>query len=379
MRPYKERLAYGLAAALLVVSIGATSTGAVLLRKSANNQRQEFRLQELDHAIAERSGVAVALARVELHDAAAGRRLRAVAPKRLDAAVSAELVRLAEAQRDRYPYARWTLVGAAFAFVLLTGVLIWLFELQRRAGRIDRDNARVRDEFVAVVSHELRTPLTSILGYIEMIGETDIDEEQRAYFDVVKRNANRLLYLVSDLLLVAESDGGLRLDLRDLDLEELVADSVEAGRVAADARRIELTSSAQPARLEGDALRLAQVLDNLLSNAIKYTPEGGRVVVTAWVRDGIAWLEVTDSGVGISAADRQQIFERFYRVRGSAAGGAGLGLAITKAIVEAHGGTISVESELGAGTSFRVGLPCTQVAAEAESTNSSRFPHGSAA
>ena len=359
MRPYKERLAYGFAGALLVVSIGATSTGAVLLRKSANNQRQEFRLQELDRAVAAHSGVAAALAHVAAHDAAAGRRLRAVPPARLDAAVSAELVRLARAQRDRYPYARWTLVGAAFAFVLLTGVLVWLFELQRRAGRIDRDNARLRDEFVAVVSHELRTPLTSILGYIEMVeDESPLEDEQRAYFDVIKRNANRLLYLVSDLLLVAESDDGLRLDMSELDLATLVQHSVEAAQVAADSKGIELVCSAEPARLAADPLRLAQVLDNLISNAIKYTPDGGRVAVTSWVRDGQAWFEVTDSGVGISAADRQQIFERFYRVRGKdTPGGAGLGLAITKAIVDAHGGTISVESELGAGTSFRVSLP----------------------
>ena len=359
MRPYKERLAYGLAAVLLVISIGATSTGAVLLRKSANNQRQEFRLQELDRAIAQHAGIAAALANVEAHDAAAGRRLRAAGPARLDAAVNGELGLLAAAQRDRYPFARWTLLGAAFAFVLLTGVLTWLFELQRRAGRIDRDNARVRDEFVAVVSHELRTPLTSILGYIELIDETNIDEEQRSYFDVVKRNANRLLYLVSDLLLVAEADdGSLRLDRRDLDLASLVRDSVESAHAAAERKQITLTSSAEPAPLRGDPLRLAQVLDNLISNAIKYTPDGGRVVVTGWAHDGRAWVEVTDSGIGIPVADRQQIFERFYRVRGKdAASGAGLGLAITKAIVEAHGGTISLESELGSGTSFRVSLP----------------------
>jgi signal transduction histidine kinase len=365
LRPYKERLAYGLAAALLVVSIGCTSAGAVLLRQSGNNQRQTFRLQQLTEALMRHQGVAAALASVEAHDADSARRLRAVPRAQLPAAVDAEFDRLADQARQRYPYARWTLVSAAVAFVLLTVVLVWLFELQRRAGRIDRDNARVRDEFVAVVSHELRTPLTSILGYIEMIGDTDLDEEQRGYFGVVKRNANRLLYLVSDLLLVAESDDGLRLDVGRLELETLVADSVEAGRVAAEAKGIDLTSSSESATIEGDPLRLAQVIDNLLSNAIKYTPDGGRVVVTAWVRDDTAWIEVTDSGVGISPADRQQIFERFYRVRGSSAGGAGLGLAITKAIVDAHRGTISVESEVGSGTSFRVGLPLAPLPAPA--------------
>jgi len=367
MRPYKERLAYGLAAVLLVISIGATTTGAVLLRKLANNQRQEFRLQELGAAVARHAGVAAALADVEAHDRAAARRLGAARPEKLDAAVSHELHLLAAAQRGRYPFARWTLLGAAFAFVLLTGVLAWLFELQRRAGRIDRDNVRVRDEFVAVVSHELRTPLTSILGFIELIGETEMDEEQRSYLEVVERNANRLLYLVSDLLLVAEADDGrLRLDRRDLDLATLVRDSVESARAAAERKEITLTSSAEPAPLLGDPLRLAQVLDNLISNAIKYTPDRGRVVVTAWTHDDHAWVEVTDSGIGIPVADRQQIFERFYRVRGkNAASGAGLGLAITKTIVDAHGGTISLESELGAGTSFRVSLPLQELEAVA--------------
>ena len=246
-------------------------------------------------------------------------------------------------------------------------MLAWLFELQRRAGRIDRDNVRVRDEFVAVVSHELRTPLTSILGFIELIGETEMDEEQRSYLEVVERNANRLLYLVSDLLLVAEADDGrLRLDRRDLDLATLVRDSVESARAAAERKEITLTSSAEPAPLLGDPLRLAQVLDNLISNAIKYTPDRGRVVVTAWTHDDRAWVEVTDSGIGIPVADRQKIFERFYRVRGkNAASGAGLGLAITKTIVDAHGGTISLESELGAGTSFRVSLPLQELEAVA--------------
>jgi signal transduction histidine kinase len=360
---HKERVAYALAGVLLVASIGATATGAVLLRQLANNQRQTFRLQTLAQAAAAHKEVAPALARVAAHDAAAGRRLRAAAPAQLEAAAGTELNRLADRARARYPYARWTLVSAAVAFVLLAAALIWLFELQRRAGRIDRDNARVRDEFVAVVSHELRTPLTSILGYIELMEEDwDLDEDQRAYFDVVKRNANRLLYLVSDLLLVAESDGGLRLDPQALDLQTLVRDSVEGARVVAEMKGIELLSSAEPARLEADPLRIAQVLDNLISNAIKYTPDGGRVVVTSWVHEDRAWVEVTDSGIGISAADRQQIFERFYRVSGkSTAGGAGLGLAITKAIVEAHGGTIAVESELGAGANFRVSLPLALV------------------
>jgi signal transduction histidine kinase len=118
-------------------------------------------------------------------------------------------------------------------------------------------------------------------------------------------------------------------------------------------------------RLDGDPLRLAQLLDNLISNAIKFTPEGGRVTVSTASRNGRASLEVSDSGIGIAADDRDRIFERFFRAqaaRKNAVKGAGLGLAITKAIVDAHGGSISVESEVGSGTSFRIDLPLANVA-----------------
>jgi signal transduction histidine kinase len=361
---HKERVGYAAAAALLIVSIGATSAGAVLLRESANNQRQSFRLQELEYAVARHQGVAAALDRVAAHDAVAGRRLRAASPAQLPSIVNAEFRRLSDQARHRYPYARWTLVSAAIAFVLLIGVLVWLFEVQRRAGRIDRDNARLRDEFVAVVSHELRTPLTSILGYVEMIGDDEegtLSEDQRSYFEVVRRNAERLLYLVSDLLLVAESDDGtLRLDLADVDLGAIAEQCVEAAQAAAARKDVVLVGSADAVRLQGDPLRLAQLLDNLISNAIKFTPSGGRISVRVAERDGEAVVEVEDSGVGIAAADSQRIFERFYRARGAVkdpVSGAGLGLAITKAIAEAHGGSIGVNSQVGVGTTFRVRLP----------------------
>jgi signal transduction histidine kinase len=360
---HKERIAYALAGILLVVSVGTTTTGAVLLRKSADNPRQEFRLQQLGRAVARRRDVVAALDRVAAHDAAAGRRLRAAPPAGLETAVNAEYARLEEAAQDRFPIERWVLASAAAAFVLLIGVLVWLFELQRRAGRIDRDNARVRDEFVAVVSHELRTPLTSILGFVEMIGDDEqgsLSEDQRAYFGVVKRNAERLLYLVSDLLLVAEAaDGTLRLDVADVDLGALVGECVEAAQAAAARKDVELVASVGAVRLQGDRVRLAQMLDNLISNAIKFTPAGGRVTVSAAGGDE-AVVEVADSGVGIAVADRAHIFERFYRARGAAkdsVSGAGLGLSITKAIAEAHGGTIGVQSQVGVGTTFRVRLP----------------------
>jgi signal transduction histidine kinase len=375
---HKERLAYGLVAVLLLVIVGAGVTAGVLLRHSANIQRQTLRLQELEEAVQlGEPDVRADFRGVQAHDRAAARRLRPMyldflrggAPGRLEAQIHAEVERLGRDARGTYPIARAMLIAAAFTALLLIAVLIWQFEMQRRAGRIDRDNAerarelaRLRDELVGVVSHELRTPLTSILGFLDLIADDEdgaLSADQQAYFDVIERNANRLLYLVSDLLLVAESDDGrLRLDVQDVDLKALAHDSVDAARAAAGKKQIDLELSATPARLHGDPLRLAQLMDNLISNAIKFTPEGGRVTVTTAARDGHASLEVSDSGIGIAPADRDQIFERFFRVQ-TTAKGAGLGLAITKAIVDAHGGSISVESVVGSGTSFRIRLPRT--------------------
>jgi signal transduction histidine kinase len=266
------------------------------------------------------------------------------------------------------------LIVAVLAAALLVGALIWQFEMQRRAGRLDRDNAersaelmRLKDDFVATVSHELRTPLTSIMGYLELIDQdaaTGRTADQEQFLAVVQRNADRLLRLVSDLLLVAEvEDNTLALDLQDVDLGEIARDCVEAAKPAADAKQIQLTlSDGSPGHLEGDPVRLAQLLDNLVSNAIKFTPVGGDVMVKTGDGDGKAVVTVTDSGIGVSTVDQAQLFDPFFRARtttAQAVQGTGLGLTITKAIVDAHGGSITVESRVGTGTTFRVLLPRT--------------------
>jgi signal transduction histidine kinase len=272
------------------------------------------------------------------------------------------------------PEARLALIVAALAAALLVGALVWQFEMERRAGRLDRDNAersaelmRLKDDFVATVSHELRTPLTSILGYLELINQdasSGATPDQEQFLAVVQRNADRLLRLVSDLLLVAEvEDNTLALDIHDVDLAELARECVEAAKPAADAKRIRLTlSDGSPGQLEGDPVRLAQMLDNLVSNAIKFTRAGGDVMVKTAVRDGQAVVAVTDSGIGVSEVDQAQLFDPFFRARAAAAAavpGTGLGLTITKAIVDAHGGSIRVESAVGSGTTFEVQLPRT--------------------
>jgi signal transduction histidine kinase len=287
-------------------------------------------------------------------------------------AIESETASQSQAFREATTDAREAVAGLIVVAALLVLTLLWLFELERRTGRIDRDNAaraeeliRLRDEFVAVVSHELRTPLTSIIGYVELLADEDSGEltaEQESYLEIVQRSTARLVELVGDLLLVAEAERGpLALEVADIDLVELAAHAVEAAQPAADARRIALSfDPGTPGSVAGDATRLAQMLDNLISNAIKFTPEGGSVTVRAGRRGGDAVFEVQDTGDGVAANDRERLFEPFFRSREAnarAVPGTGLGLTITKAIVDAHSGTIEVDTPPGGGTTFRVWLP----------------------
>jgi len=239
-----------------------------------------------------------------------------------------------------------------------------LLESERAQNDRLRELDQLKDEFVAVVSHELRTPLTSILGYLELVLEdTDqLDDQHRQFLKVVERNATRLMRLVGDLLFVAQVEAGkLTLERRELELDALVAESVEAAGPLAAQHGVALGSETElEGALSGDPARLAQLVDNLISNAIKFTPAGGRVVVRLERSNGSAVLEVEDTGMGISAQEQEQLFERFYRTRSAgekAIQGTGLGLSIAQAIVHAHGGHIGVTSKEGVGTTFHVELP----------------------
>jgi signal transduction histidine kinase len=201
------------------------------------------------------------------------------------------------------------------------------------------------------------------MGYLDLLEEeTDgLSEEQRRFLAVVERNAERLARLVEDLLFVARLQaGGLELGSGEVDLAAVAEKSVEAARPDAVLKSVELVLEAKSSKLTGDRLRLGQVLDNLVSNAVKFTPEGGRVTVR--VSDGAdgTLLEVADTGLGIPADEQERLFERFFRASTAATHavpGTGLGLTVVKAIVEAHGGTIAVASEVGRGTTVRVNLP----------------------
>lgn len=222
---------------------------------------------------------------------------------------------------------------------------------------------QVKDSFVASVSHELRTPLTSIHGYAQLLLEgDDLDPQVRAHLAIISRNTSRLQRLVDDLLHTAQMDeDGLHVERCDTDLGEVVREAVLAAGPAADAQGVTLGVSAPEGLVvRVDPQRMAQVVDNLVSNAVKYTPAGGAVAVSV-SRDGNrVEIAVSDTGVGIDAADRDRLFTRFFRARHSAEQeiqGVGLGLNITRSIVEAHGGRIEVDSEVGRGSTFRVRLP----------------------
>jgi signal transduction histidine kinase len=226
----------------------------------------------------------------------------------------------------------------------------------------ERAAERLRDELVANVSHELRTPLTSILGYLDLLGDGELDDERRGYLAVVDRTARRLLRRVDELLFLAHAESGtVALELEEVDLHALALDAVETALPLAAERETALAlAGGGPLVVRGDAARLGQLADNLLGNALKYTPRGGsvRVAVQRSGRDAV--LEFTDTGIGIAPDDLERIFDRFFRASARQsprmATGSGLGLAISKAIVDAHGGTIGVTSS-GAGSTFTIRLP----------------------
>jgi len=248
---------------------------------------------------------------------------------------------------------------------------------ERSRGLEERNQALIEatalnNEFVATVSHELRGPLSSVVAFSHLLGDLasgDLTEDQRTYLDVIDRNANRLLRLIEDLLLLSRLEARtLQLKPMPTRLPELLSVAVTERIPAADAAGIELVLEC----LDGpdlvcDDTRIHQVVDNLVSNAVKFTPSGGRVTVRAGpsAPPGDGWtIAVADSGVGIPAADLPRLFSAFFRGSNVTAAvgrhfmpGTGLGLVVSRAIVELHGGSISVASTEGVGTTVSLSLP----------------------
>ncbi len=227
---------------------------------------------------------------------------------------------------------------------------------------------RVRREFVANVSHELKTPLTSITGLVETLlnGALDDSANNRRFVGLIQEDTARLTRLIDDLLQLSQIESRtVPLKIQPTSLKALLESVTSWLQVEIARRRLAVDVQVAPGlSVRADPERLRQVFANLLDNAVKYNIDGGRISVKAEARHYDLIVTITDTGIGIPAEDAPRIFERFYRVdkaRSRALGGTGLGLSIVKHLVEAHGGTVSVESQPGRGSTFTVQLPLRPV------------------
>ena len=249
-----------------------------------------------------------------------------------------------------------------------TQALVEAYERERAASERLRQLDQVRSDFVSSVSHDLRTPLTSVLGYVEMLldGDAgDLTPGQSRLLEVAHRNARRLLALVQDILLISRIDAGMfTLSRHPVSIDKVVNGALEAlGQPVGRDVRISVATPDDPLIVEADTEQLERALTNLIGNAVKFTPDGGRVVLTAAAESGMAVLRVSDTGVGIPVEELPRVFDRFFRssrTQRQGIQGTGLGLAITKAIIEAHGGSIEAASEPGQGTTVSFTVPLAQ-------------------
>jgi PAS domain S-box-containing protein len=236
-----------------------------------------------------------------------------------------------------------------------------------RAKREAEAATRAKDEFLSVVSHELRTPLNAIIGWVQMIKNGNIDDYCRQGVEIIERSARIQSRLIEDLLDLSRIiSGKLRIEVRQVELGEIISRAIEVITPAAKAKDIRLEIVLESdAFVSGDAARLQQVFWNLLSNAVKFTPKHGRVQVRLERVNSSVRVSISDTGQGIEANFLPYVFERFRQADNSGAereGGLGLGMAITRNIVELHGGTIKAESPgEDLGTTFTVSLPVTIV------------------
>jgi signal transduction histidine kinase len=236
-----------------------------------------------------------------------------------------------------------------------------LHEAERRTVEELRRLGRLRADFVSLVSHEVRTPLAAIIGSARTLEQRwrELSPEQRDRFlALIADESGRLAALVGEVSDTSRIDSGtFSYTFGDVDLAALVGDAVAAAEVARDSTNIASAVEPQLPHVEGDPDRLRQVLTNLIDNAVKYSPEGAPVEVRVEAVNGHVRVDVVDRGTGIDPRDQRLIFERFGRVHGTSKPGTGLGLYISRAIAEAHGGSLRVSSRLGEGSTFTLELP----------------------
>jgi two-component system, OmpR family, phosphate regulon sensor histidine kinase PhoR len=224
---------------------------------------------------------------------------------------------------------------------------------------------RARRDFIANISHEFKTPLTAIQGFAETLLAGALDDEQNRtrFLEIIREHALRLGRLTDDLLKLAQIEAGqMQRETEPVAIVDIVNPCVEVTRIKAEQKGLLLETeyAKDLPMLMGDARAFQEILQNLLDNAVRYTPSGGRIRLKAALDGADIVLSVADTGIGIPRADQDRIFERFYRAdaaRSRESGGTGLGLSIVKHLVEAHGGRIRVESEVGQGSTFFIYLP----------------------
>jgi len=225
--------------------------------------------------------------------------------------------------------------------------------------------SRHKSEFLANMSHELRTPLNAIMGFSEVLSERmfgDINEKQAEYIGDIRESGQHLLSLINDILDLSKIEAGrMELELSDFDLPSTIENTLILVRERAQRLGIALGCAIDErlGTVHADERKVKQVLLNLLSNALKFTPEGGKISVSAALHDGLAEISVRDTGVGIAPEDQETLFEEFSQV-GTASKkveGTGLGLAISRKFIELHGGKIWITSQVGTGSTFAFTLP----------------------
>ena len=233
-------------------------------------------------------------------------------------------------------------------------------ELEQQNAQL-RESERLKSDLVNTVSHELRTPLSGVLGFTKLLLTREFDSEtRRHYLGIVDAQARRLSQLIDDFLDVRTIEEGRFERARDLvDMGTLLRDEATLYSLQSERHELALDLPDTPLPVMGNADRLRQVIGNLLSNAIKYSPQGGLVEVTAGVHGDAVRVEVRDEGIGIPAEQQSRIFTKFFRADAAASGiaGTGLGLSVSRDIVESHGGQIGFKSSEGKGTTFYLELP----------------------